>query len=121
MDKWMWMEGVNNIWLQALTSLLCPRNLWMTSSGRLVPVSPAVEEEEEEDMMALVSGSGVVSLPSTTRSPGHIIVTVFWNTLYLSLSHHQEDPRERRKWKLWILQKLCERSILRQCPQTLDI
>ena len=56
----------------------------MTSSGRLVPVSPAVEEEEEEDMMALVSGSGVVSLPSTTRSPGHIIVTVFWNTLY----HH---------------------------------
>ena len=113
---------MNNIWLQALTSLLCPRNLWMTSSGRLVPVSPAVEEQEEEveDMMALVSGSGVVSLPSTTRSPGHIIVTVFWNTLYRSLSHHQGDPRERRKWKLWILQKLCERSILRQCPQTLD-
>ena len=47
----------------------------MTSSGRLVPVSPAVEEEEEEveeeDIMALVSGSGVVSLPSTTRSPAH--------------------------------------------------
>ena len=127
MDKWMWMEGVNNIWLQALTSLLCPRNLWMTSSGRLVPVSPAVEEQEEEveDMMALVSGSGVVSLPSTTRSPAHsssLFSTVFWNTLYrsLPLSHHQEDPRERRKWKLWILQKLCERSILRQCPQTLD-
>ena len=50
----------------------------MTSSGRLVPVSPAAEEaeedeeeEEEEDIMALVSGSGVVSLPSTTRSPAH--------------------------------------------------
>ena len=68
---------MNNIWVAALTSLLCPRNLWMTSSGRLVPVSPAVEEaeedeeEEEEDIMALVSGSGVVSLPSTTRSPAH--------------------------------------------------
>ena len=49
----------------------------MTSSGRLVPVYPSVEEEveeeeeEEEDIMALVSGSGVVSLPSTTRSPAH--------------------------------------------------
>ena len=64
---------MNNIRVAALTSLLCPRNLWMTSSGRLVPVSPAVEEEEEEeeDIMALVSGSGVVSLPSTTRSPAH--------------------------------------------------
>ena len=49
-----------------------------------------------------------------------IIIRVFCNTLY-SLPHHQGDPRERRKWKLWILQKLCERSSLRQCPQTLDI
>ena len=66
---------MNNLRVAALTSLLCPRNLWMTSSGRLVPVSPVVEEEEEdvveEDIMALVSGSGVVSLPSTTRSPAH--------------------------------------------------
>ena len=72
---------MNNLRVAALTSLLCPRNLWMTSSGRLVPVYPSVEEEveeveddddeEEEDIMALVSGSGVVSLPSTTRSPAH--------------------------------------------------